>query len=72
MVSHDMFHYNRVTATGAVLQMMNTDHYYYLNVTTSSDVILHLLPHPPMSAEAIQQSVDQHAQLVKFTAMVET
>ena len=36
-----------ITATGAVLQMMNIDHCYYLNVTTSSDVILHLLqPHP--------------------------
>ena len=56
-----------VTATGAVLQMMNTDHCYYLNVTTSSDVILHLLqPHPAMSPEAIQQSVDQQVQLVKL------
>ena len=47
--------------------MMNTDHCYYLNVTTSSDVILHLLqPHPPMSPEAIQLSVDHQIQLVKL------
>ena len=63
-----MFYYNSITATGTVLQMMNTDHCYYLNVTTSSGVILHLLqPHPPtMSPEGIQQSVDQQVQLVKL------
>ena len=58
--------YNSVTATGAVLQMMNTDHCYYLKVSTSSDVMLHLLqPHPPMSPEAIQLSVDHQIHLVK-------
>ena len=61
-----MYYYNRVTATGAVLETMNSDHYYCLNVTTSCGIMLHLLqPHPPMSPEAIQQSVDQQVQLVK-------
>ena len=62
----NIYYYNRVTATGAVLETMNSDHCYYLNVTTSCGVMLHLLqPHPPMSPEAIQQSDDQQVQLVK-------
>ena len=61
-----MYYYNRVTATGAVLETMNSDHCYYLNVTTSCGIMLHLLqPGPPMSPEAIQQSVNQQVQLVK-------
>ena len=49
-----------ITATGAVHEIINIDHCYYWNVTTSSsDVILNLLqPHPPMSSEAIQQLID--------------
>ena len=46
--------------------MINPDHCYHLKITTSSKVVLHLpQPHPPMSPEAIQQSIDHQIQLVK-------
>ena len=60
--------WNSVNATGAVFQMMNIDHCYHLNIITSSEIMLHLpQPHPPMSSEAIQQSVDHQIQLVKLS-----
>ena len=56
-----------VYSDGALLQMMITGHCYQLISHTANDVTLHLSqPHPPMSAEFVQQLTDKHLQLVQL------
>ena len=56
-----------VYSDGALLQMMVTGHCYQLISHTPNDFTLHLSqPHPPMSAEFMQQLTDKHLQLIQL------